>query len=60
MYDRALLDKTWDLVVEYLSNLPGRHVGARDTVESLRARLHRSLPENSEDPSSVVDFLVRE
>lgn len=60
MYHRALLEKTWEIVGKYLSDLPARHVGARDAVEDLRARLRRPLPQDPGDPAGVIDFLARE
>lgn len=60
MYDCAFLEKTWERIMEYLSDLPGRHVGARNTVEELRGKLYKPLPQGPKDPSGVLAFLARE
>jgi len=54
-----LLKRTADLAIEFLESLPERHVGPAASVEELRAALGGPLPERGEEPSEVVERLVR-
>jgi len=56
----ALLRKTADLAVAYLSSLPTRHVGARGGAAAIAERLRVPLPSRPEDPLAVIERLARE
>ncbi len=54
-----LLDLARDHATDFLRSLPGRHVGARATRDELLAELNVPLTDQGEDPSSVIDSLVK-
>ena len=55
-----LLHKTLDHAIGYLQGLPSSHVGARASLEELRKRLGKELPEGGSDPAEVIDQLVED
>jgi glutamate/tyrosine decarboxylase-like PLP-dependent enzyme len=56
-YERAL-EVASRRAQEYLTELPERPVRERESVEELRDRLNRDLPETGEDPVAVVEALA--
>jgi hypothetical protein len=53
-----VLDDAAGLAHRYLESLGSRPVGARATLEELRARLARPLTDGGEDPRVVVEQLA--
>jgi glutamate/tyrosine decarboxylase-like PLP-dependent enzyme len=56
----ALLRSTAERAIEYLDQLPERHVGATADASTIAARLRVALPDAPEDPWTVVDRLATE
>jgi len=59
-HDPALLRRTAELAIEYLTALPDSPVVADQDVEALRAALCGPLPETPSDPLTVIETLVRD
>ena len=55
-----LLDRVGQIAEGYLASLPDRHVGARADAAQVAERLRVELPEDGEDPGTVVDRLARD
>jgi glutamate/tyrosine decarboxylase-like PLP-dependent enzyme len=55
---RDLLHDTADLIVDFVDGLPDRPVGARASIEDLRARLGGPVPEGTTDPGRVIAELA--
>ena len=53
-----LLRRTVDLALEYLSGLPGRHVGAEADAAAVVGRMGGPLPDDGEDAVAVIERLV--
>ena len=58
MTDERLLSRTAELARRFLDTLPGRPVGARADLASLRAALGGPLPAAGTDPTEVVERLA--
>ncbi len=56
----ALLQRTADRAVDFLRDLPERHVGATEDARAVADRLRVPLPAGPEDPWLVVDRLARD
>jgi hypothetical protein len=56
--DEKLLKRAHDYAVEFLRNLPARHVGARATREEMLAMFRAPLSDAGEDPMKVIDLLA--
>ena len=56
---RPLLDKTARIAVDFLHGLPERGVAAKSDAAAMLQALERPLPEESTDPSAVIDELVQ-
>jgi glutamate/tyrosine decarboxylase-like PLP-dependent enzyme len=55
-----LLKNTLGHALDYLDQLPDIPVGPRATLEELRERLEKSLPEQESDPNDVIAHLVED
>ena len=53
-----LLNATLDHALAYLEQLPSAPVGPRASLDELRQRLSRPLPEQEADPAEVIERLV--
>lgn len=60
MASDELLRRTADLAQRFLDSLPERPVGATASLAELRDALVRPLPEEGEDPLTVVEALARD
>lgn len=60
MIEKRLLEETFRLAASFLEGLTERPVGARDSIENLRARLRVPLSERGSPPASVVRELARD
>jgi glutamate/tyrosine decarboxylase-like PLP-dependent enzyme len=56
--DELLLNRAVDHAKTFLRSLPERHVGARATREELLSTLRTPLPQDGEDPASVIDLVA--
>ncbi len=56
--DELLLNRAVDHAKTFLRSLPERHVGARATREELLSALRTPMPEDGEDPASVIDLVA--
>src|SRR5215211_5752532 len=56
----AVLDDAARLAHEFLESVPSRRVGAPAGLEELRSRLARPLPDEGEDPATIVEELARD
>jgi len=56
--DEILLDLAHRHAVDFLSTLPGRHVGARATRDELLGALRVPLSDGGEDPKAVLESLA--
>ena len=56
--NEPLLRRAVDAAIEFLGNVPERHVGARATREELLHALDAPLTDDGEDPMRVFDALV--
>jgi glutamate/tyrosine decarboxylase-like PLP-dependent enzyme len=59
MIDDRLLARAHGLARDFLEGVSERPVGPRATLESLRASLGGTLPEEGADPVAVIDALAR-
>ena len=57
--ERATLQRAAELAAEYLTALPGAHVNATASLEELRGRFARALPDQGAEPLAVVEELAR-
>jgi glutamate/tyrosine decarboxylase-like PLP-dependent enzyme len=56
--DELLLNRAVDHAKTFLRSLPERHVGARATREELLSALRTPMPDDGEDPASVIDLVA--
>jgi aromatic-L-amino-acid decarboxylase len=54
------LERALRHALDHLAGATDRHVGATATLDQLRARLDRPLPEHGTAPAQVIDELVRD
>jgi glutamate/tyrosine decarboxylase-like PLP-dependent enzyme len=58
--EERILARAWQHACEYLGSLADRPVATTASVEALRARFGRDLPEHPTDPLQTIDELVRD
>jgi glutamate/tyrosine decarboxylase-like PLP-dependent enzyme len=59
LVDEALMERAHQHAVEFLRELPERHVGARATRAELLGELGGALPERGDDDGAVIESLAR-
>ncbi|WP_282606628.1 aminotransferase class V-fold PLP-dependent enzyme [Pelagibius sp. Alg239-R121] len=60
MTDNRVLQQASDYAIDYLGKLDHRPIGTVDSLDELRRKLDRSLPEQGVSASEVLDDLVRD